>query len=379
MMNDICGKRKVILYGLNGFTSQCIEVLEQLGVEIAYCVDNIDNPQNLISKLHVDIRYKNISEIKNEDMTDKLILVIKIDVTEKGIKSADYTEVEKIGGVTFFKEMRLFWSGLEYAWRDAKVEHGFGHIKDPLLTYTWIYKATSKKYPGYVVFGNEETAKKRIIILGNSTADAGLYEKFIKSWPEFLSIKLRSSVIFCGAIGGYNSKQELLKLLRDGRQLKPDLVISYSGICDIGQAHMEGFPFVRKPADMKSQEMILGIRKDTTVAEEWVESEIMMKTIANAYSAEFIGIFHPILGNKSKLSCEERLLEVLEEREFSSLIEQKKFQDEVKQYIKNVPYIYDITNVFENRRERIFRDNTHLTEEGNSMIADAVYKIIERI
>lgn len=378
VLMDFYEKKKIILYGVNEFTFQLIRLFELLEVQVAYCVDHVISQENLEMQGQ-NIKYREIYELAYEDMSDKIVYVVKVEEKEKGIENGDYTILEKLG-LTFFKEIRIFDSSV-FAIRNVRVEPDYGIKRDDLLDYTYIYKKSSYQYPGYIVLGDESKAKKRILILGGSTSDVGLYESFIKSWPEFLAEKMEDAVIFCGAVCAYDSKQELLKLLRDGKQIKPDTVISYSGFNDVSQTHTEGFPYLRKRlTDQMQKQEVFGIKTASTRAEEWIESENMMKIIANAYGAEFIGIFQPVLGNKINKSFNEKVIYAWsKELSWMQLNDFEDYQKETQELICKSPGLYDMTDLFQDETQEMFRDVCHLKEAGNRFLANAVYRLLEGV
>ena len=100
---------------------------------------------------------------------------------------------------------------------------------------------------GFAVYGRKEAALKHpvILTLGGSTTD-GI--EFDHSWPEELSKILVekgiNGTVVNGGTGGYSTNQELLKLLRDGLEFKPDIIISYSGVNDRGDYGELPYPMV---------------------------------------------------------------------------------------------------------------------------------------
>lgn len=375
-LTDLYKRRKVILYGVNEFTAQFMSIFRLLDIEVIYCIDNMQD-YGIIKKFGIDIEYRNVYELAYENMEDKIVCVIKVVELDNLIEDSDYTILEKLG-LVFYKQIRLMLSdGFSYSLHNPRIETNLGVKREVLLGYTYIYKKSSNEYPGYIVLGNEKTASKRILILGGSTADVGLYEDSIKSWPEFLYDKLEDTAIFCGGIGGYFSKQELLKLLRDGKQISPDLVISYSGFNDMIVEYAEGYPYARERG-RKTEEEVWGIKTNISRAAEWIESENMMRVIANEYGAKFIGIFQPVLINrhKSYMSFAEKIIYEGDWLQVS-MGKYKKYQDDVKEKIIGLPYIYDMTELFLHKNQCIFRDVCHLTEEGNVILADAIYQLIQ--
>jgi hypothetical protein len=92
--------------------------------------------------------------------------------------------------------------------------------------YNWIdgFAVYSKKGP-------TELDHPVILTMGGSTTDGA---RGSGSWPEELSKLLAtrgiSATVVNGGTSGYSTNQELLKLVRDGLEFKPDIVISYSGV-----------------------------------------------------------------------------------------------------------------------------------------------------
>ena len=118
-------------------------------------------------------------------------------------------------------------------------ESGFHEI-DPLLGYAKTEQEQTKK--GFVVekgcvvlSDNNDTGQINILITGGSTSDLSLYPDM---WPielnKILKAKGINAKLYCAGTGGYNSGQELLKLIRDGISTNPVIHISYSGANDYG-------------------------------------------------------------------------------------------------------------------------------------------------
>jgi len=113
---------------------------------------------------------------------------------------------------------------------------------DPLLGYSFSKDAIKNidcdLSDNMILLKTRPTAKDikrvKILITGGSTSDL-TYD--VENWPVYLLKLLEeknyAADIYVGAVTGYNSGQELMKLLSDGLLIKPDVHISYSGINDV--------------------------------------------------------------------------------------------------------------------------------------------------
>ncbi len=112
---------------------------------------------------------------------------------------------------------------------------------DPLLGYSYnkdVIKNMDYDFSNNMILLKtkpiaKDTKRIRILITGGSTSDVS-YD--VENWPVYLLKLLEeknyAADIYVGAVTGYNSGQELMKLLGDGLFIKPDVHISYSGIND---------------------------------------------------------------------------------------------------------------------------------------------------
>ena len=109
------------------------------------------------------------------------------------------------------------------------------------VNYSWTegFAVYSKKVPA-------ELDHPIVLTLGGSTTDAvrskntqlagGVCRSY---WQKGIS-----ATVVNGGTGGYSTNQELLKLVRDGLEFKPDIVISYSGVNDRGKYSELPYPMV---------------------------------------------------------------------------------------------------------------------------------------
>ena len=119
------------------------------------------------------------------------------------------------------------------------------HVYDPILGYAKM----DNDMAGYGLWPtNSRLTEKtlKVMVMGGSTSTWPL-----TTWSKLLCEKIKSRgrdcVIFNGAVEGYFSGQELLKVIRDAPAIKPDIVISLSGINDLGHLHnIHNLPMLHK-------------------------------------------------------------------------------------------------------------------------------------
>lgn len=275
-------------------------------------------------------------------------------------------------------------------------------INEPLYSYDvtlgYVRQEPKQRYEGFWTYGDEITAKHRILILGNSTS----YVKFgnMKNWPEYLYDNLKDQNVFimCGGMISFNSFQELLKLIRDGIYLKPDIVISLSGVCNIKVNYerklLSDNLFVWKyQKNMLQTSVKYGLRnelagnhhrvkcvctgmehKDMSFEEWWVNTMRQMHAICLEYGAHFLGYLQPNLfvGDYTITGKEKGK----KDKEYVDGI--RKWYEKVREMIKEYPYIKDITNIFDGEHD-IYWDTCHVYEKGNRYIAKRVYDDVEAL
>ena len=114
---------------------------------------------------------------------------------------------------------------LGYAHEDTEIR-----VQELALRYSWVN--------GFAIYSKRPLPKLErpvILVLGGSTTD-GVWSGH--SWPEELAKLLVnhgiSGTIVNGGTDGYSTNEELLKLIRDGLEFRPEIIISYGGANDRG-------------------------------------------------------------------------------------------------------------------------------------------------
>ncbi len=283
---------------------------------------------------------------------------------------------------------------------------GYAHgIDDPKIRklnkeFTWI--------DGFVVYAKEakqirELQRPVILALGGSTTDGVQYGH---SWPEHLARMLRESgtpgTVVNGGTGGYSTNQELLKLVRDGLEFKPDLVISYSGINDRGSYSELPNPMTHKyqrslltfltqnssspllPSTIKVLQRIigidtkdnigytLGVPTDRTLGQQYEKNMQLMHAVSNSAGAEFVAFIQPY-GNygKSGIDSENKKIR----KNYSEKV--KALYDEITQLPSRVEYIRDATNILDEYPDLFKEDDVHLLDRGDEVVARHIFNEIK--
>ncbi|MGB0084110.1 MAG: GDSL-type esterase/lipase family protein [Rhodomicrobiaceae bacterium] len=260
---------------------------------------------------------------------------------------------------------------------------------------------------GFAIYKAPKSPYQRPIILtlGGSTTDAVQYGH---SWPEELANILKgkqiAATVINGGVGGYSTSQELLKLIRDGVEFSPDIVISYSGVNDRGTYGKLPHPFVHRyqeelfrgivdtrPTFMPNTIVLIdgstdlidgGVRgytlglATTKFYPEWyIRNITLMKAVSNVSGAQFFGVLQPnaYVGNFP----------------WSTQFEAKKGKP--KEYISALRSLYqglqespaymslvhDFTSIFDDYKDAYIEDGVHTTIAGEVIIATNIYKLIE--
>lgn len=383
LMRDII-KKNIIIYGYNKLGVQLKRILSLLDKQVKYFIEDetIETVDDIV---------KNKFDILYESPDKNIILISKFRENAKGeLVCDDLSQLEDMGlnyGMDF-KEIKIMAdNAIRYLCFDD-----YGCKLDPMLGYTLSYPETSTTYNQYVVLGNENDNVIKIMILGGSTSDIGQY-KPEKSWPEFLWEKSGKKVtIFGGAIGGYNSRQECLKLLRDIGTLLPDIVISYSGVNDAYPMSVDGYPFMHiyqllamKNVDSSFQ-IDNGLISKRNQAELWLQMESCMFAISQSYGCKFYGILQPAFYNKKWVVKRENLIRAYGNNFYNKVLSIEKAEERYMEILNILikheessanKFLYNFSSLFAESKDEIFKDTVHLYEKGNEIVAEKILEIIQ--
>lgn len=254
---------------------------------------------------------------------------------------------------------------------------------------------------GFTVFGSLREDAYTIVTLGGSTTYAK-WLVYAKCWSELLYQKLydegkKNVRIMCGGAPAFDSTQELIKYLRDVVPMKPNMVLSYSGVNDVVESHGDiniygaGYPFafprlMRKLEEFKrdTQEEVnlyLGRKSEQSTEDVWILNKKIMHYIAEETGIIFYAFLEPMIfyGNYIVDKELEFVLDDYQKNEHYqyAFAHMGEFCKNVIDKTKDIDYIQNFTGIFDGCT-KLFVDNCHVNEWGNEIIADKIYEFIKK-
>ena len=239
-------------------------------------------------------------------------------------------------------------------------------IADSLLGYSEYGEKT-----GFRVYGKENPNDIKIVVLGGSTSNDGTFRG--TCWPKLLYQRLIGSGInvsvYNGAHCGNRVVEELLRLLRDVYVLKPDYVISMSGVNDSGNFPVENRFYMEHMRTKEEQdfgtEYFRGLQIEESNFEYWLRMEKVMKAASETYGAKFLCYLQPMKFGKPDMSLLEECIHHDEKRDGYTFRERSSQND----FYNNLMELFD-------HKDDMFIDACHYSEEGKAVLADIVYEDI---
>lgn len=363
-LDNLVAHKKVIVYGAGGVGSYVINLLEELGKSVLYLVDMDVNKQG--KNIYGYVCYSP-ERILQENYQEVVVCIAMMQCT---------------GAANYLKNLDLQIPFFEFSPVSCKKPDLF----DGLLGYS-----RKETIEGFSIIGDSQ-AEKKIVILGNSTTDCSCLG--VKTWPEFLYDKFTEKgekvTLYNGAITGYYSDQELLKLLRDVLVIKPERVLVFSGIIDAVDHDKRKSSFMNKQMDTvyghidwnemeqelgyaDSVEKGSGIEDIRSKGRIWYDNMRIMHAICKEFSIKFHAFLQPCIWTQKKYGrMENRTIERLEQATGGRV---KDFYKEVAGLIKEEEYVFDLKEIFDDETE-IYYDWVHVGERGNRIIAENIFSNI---
>ncbi len=349
------GKKLVIFGAGNGGLYIFYHALE-CGLEAEYFVDNLKSGTEFC---HKEVRSP--YDLMYED-PEKLLVVVGINQ-----QSAIRSIVQQLEGIGFVQgenfEIPEF--GQLYAPAD---------YLDPLLAYS-----RKDDLPGFKLTRSTGKNPLKIVCLGGSTSDwsFGGYT----CWADFYHQLLENAGIavdlYNGAIAGYHSSLELLKLIRDVIPMKPDCVLLLNGVNDGNQAPLANHPMhhaytgkvfdkltsLENNCDLEINSIVKGVlygpEDHTSPAEVYLRNMRMMNSLCREFSIAFFPVLQPTRIFPGKDDWQLPLYD---------------FYQKVTADISKYPFITDGSFWLDNQRLLYF-DYIHYNEVGNRILAEKFFTL----
>lgn len=348
--------KKIYLYSRSSVISRLVEeVLKLYNISVSgYVYDSCDT-EDMYAESIYSLAFEGIEDkliIINEENPERLVRArMNVEFAGFSLEEGNYTGLQ---WYTRAKEILL-----------SELEDYY----DSLVGFSNIY--THGK-PGWKVYGQEK-AKVRILILGGSTSAENNHPE---NWVSKLYYKLKrnliSAVIYNGAYPGNDIVDEVLRLLRDGYHLNPQIVISLSGVNNTyykktsNQFNEDSIVnWIRCFAS--NQEYCSGVNSDETLYSFWNRNISLLKLVTEFFGARFYGFLQPMNITMSQMSLWEKSTYEIEEH----ILGAKDFV----QFASNEGEYINLMHIFEHQNEMYF-DMCHYTDRANEIIADKVYETI---
>lgn len=347
--------RKIFLYSKRDQLSELIEdVLNIYDIRIDGYVYDVENKEKNI---------KNIYELSYEGEEDKLI-IINEEFPERLIKARENVEL-----AGFSLEKRNYTSIQGYTRANQVLLSKLPYSRDPLTGYSIMYPQGK---PGWKMYGEEKEDNINIMVLGNSTS-AEVYHP--ENWISKLYYKLKqnniTTTIYNGAHESNGIVEEVLRLLRDGPVLKPQIVISLSGVNDIVYSKCANQFNVQALIDWTKASSggkhCSGVCSSESLYSFWSRNMGILKLVSEFYGANFFGFLQPFNISMEHMTVQEKSLYEKE----SSIEGAKEFKNSAS---SNEDYI-NLINLFDHQDEMYF-DVCHYTGKAHETIANKIFETI---
>lgn len=281
---------------------------------------------------------------------------------------------------------------------------------DPLLGYARKVDRKNDKLAGYEVIG---AGNVKILILGGSTTSSytpihldndvdDFQESY--SWPRYLAdiIGKDKVTIYNGAVAGYFSSTELLKLIRDINFIKPDIVITLNGVNELENHHgVKGYQLLGKyekkitehavdinePRLMPNTVTLFRLKNNIRLVEgidfgpkhnvinhdKWLNNIIMSKAVSDAFGAKYFIFLQPALG-----LVPENQQFYLDRSMKQNYIERiSLFYSHAREHCKKLSYCTSLEQIIPDD-DKYYIDPRHQTRAGTEIVAKNIYTTISK-
>ncbi len=287
---------------------------------------------------------------------------------------------------------------------------------DPHLSHLQsqeLYEKNRSK-PGFIIYGSEaKESDLTIVTLGGSTTDSHFEFNWPKKLAEILVAQGLNVHVYNGGVSGYSSNQELFKLIRDVEPLDPDIVISFSGINDLGGLHYTNYYPMIHPYHVRVYKMLLnqdvapsrllpnlvragrkiliekeqpdiglslGVPNSIKPASQWIRNQQIMQNISELFGIKMLTVLQPTMAIDYTPEGEEieMLKQAVKNYEWKGdyLDTASTFYAKVRDSLPVIPNAVDFSNMYLTETG-VYRDARHEGDEGTSLIAQSIARTLK--
>mgnify|MGYP005757696887 FL=1 len=377
--------RKIVILGCRGVSAVVYCALKSMGMDILYFLD----PDTKYDKDHSG----------KKDFFGKKVFACNQLLYENPDEIAILNTYHYVGRIEPLLQSYGFVENEDYYNIHGCLKSKYCNVFDPILGYSRM-----DDMQGIKIFGEETEKSLKIVALGGSTTDYSYSS--IKSWPEILHELLTSkgikNVVYNGGVCGYSSCQERDKFLRDIIDIKPDLVLSLTGVNDINWTLVNkdnpyyADYFVNKMVKSicentaeqngSDDKLRLGLTPPMSDFENWYRNEKIIHGVATEFGIKFYAFLQPFIfeGKYEMSNFEKGWMKIFLKYGLNEHPAMKKiyegysdFYAGAKELTKHDDFIFDITNVFDDSIG-VYTDGVHCDVQGNELLAQTIInKLIE--
>lgn len=264
---------------------------------------------------------------------------------------------------------------------------------------------------GNIILQTKYNQGKQLVVYvsGGSTTDPAVIRQ---NWPISLiqlfdEYQINAKIII-GAVGGYNSGQELLKLMQYDYNIEPDIFISYSGANELEPSYVAYVEEQLFENTAHSNYLILPntitllrkvMRMDNTagsstivkyfkeilkvyptgdevkyaklVADFWLRNMQTMNAIRQSKGGTFIGILQPLQGGSTY--TQKNTAPYAGEM----ITHYKKYYPSLAKICASNPsFLVDFKNIFDGIKDEVYTDDCHLKPAYQKLVAQKIYSLL---
>lgn len=345
-------KKEIYLYGDKNEISKLMEDV--------LAIYNIRNAGYLYSEDIVEKDIKSIFTIALDGTENKIVIICeilpqKLIMARKNIELAGFSL--DAGNYVGFE-----W----YMASDDNLQGNYRQMPDPLVGFSILY---SSEKPGWKIYGTESKESIKIVVLGGSTSSEVYHPE---NWVSKLYYKLKRKdinvTIYNGAHTADDIVDEMLRFLRDGFVLQPQIVISMSGVNNLSYKDCENqFNETRMLSLICGKEHCSGVHSDESLYSFWNRNQKLMKLMVESCGSRFLGFLQPMNITMEDMDLREKSLYEFDSR----IIGARSFiqmNDDKSEYI-------NLMKLFEHQ-DGMYMDMAHYTDTAHEIIANRVLEEI---